>query len=70
MVHYHQAIEHVDQDVQYASRCSDHSVLCLTVVNVSLDTTFIFEIFIPSSIICIIVYLFCIWFHPFPTRGS
>jgi len=44
MGHYHQVIKHVDQDVQYALRCFDHNAPYLSVVTMSLDTTFIFEI--------------------------
>jgi hypothetical protein len=45
-------------------------VLFLSVVTVSLDTTFIFKIFIPSLIICKIIYLFHHRFHPFPENLS
>ena len=39
-----------------ALRCSDHNVMCLSVVTVSLDTTHLLGIFTPYTILYFMIY--------------
>jgi hypothetical protein len=45
------------------------TVLCLSVVTMSLDTTFIFKIFVPLRLSAVLCSLFHIMFHFIPQHG-